>query len=134
MLPITEHNDPIDRLYEHECTAVIAVTRQRAGKTVDGVAFIFLRVADVWYGLSFVDRTLSCKIGDPFGLIFSVDNDWSYKHTDLSPLMLTDTARVTDVYLTEGPYFTKCVICFTHSRSIELRCYWNSGHTMLSIL
>lgn len=134
MIPITEQNGSIDRLFEHEYSAVIALTRQHAGKTIDGVARTFLKVANAWYGLSFVDRTIYCKIDDPFAPFCAVDNGFSYEHTDLSPLMLVDTARVTDVYLTEGSHFTKCVICFSHFRSLVLRHYWNSHRTTLSIL
>jgi hypothetical protein len=134
-LPLSERNGPIGRLFQHECAGVVVLTSQRDGKTIDSARFVFLRIAHSWYRISFWDRSMSCKLDDLSSPTYqSVADGYSYKQTDLSPLLLADTVRITDAHLTEGFNYTNCVFSFTHARSLQLRNYWDSGRTLLSII
>lgn len=132
---LSEDNGPIQNLFEEECTAIVVLSRQESGKTVNTASFTFFRVARSWYRISFPDRVMSCAIDEPSAVKYMrAENGYTYRQTDLSPLILAPTARITDIYAAEGINYTKCVLCLTNARSIQLRHYWGSFRTQLSIL
>lgn len=134
-LPLSAENGPVERLYGHDCSAIVALTMQQAGKTVNGAPFTFLRIADIWYRLSFRDRALFCIVGGPSDARYASTGDgFSYKPTDLSALVFSGTTRVTDIYLTEGQNTTRAVFCLSNARRLELCNYWDSSRTALSII
>lgn len=134
-LSVSESNGQINNLYEHECVAVVILTQQRARKTLDSAAFTFFFVGNAWYRVSFRDRAPFCKLDYPAAPIYRQSEDgFSYLQTDLSPLILREAVRITDAYIIEGQNYTKCRFSFTHSRTLELCNYWDSGNTVLSIL
>lgn len=134
-LPLSEEYGPIQRLFEHECTSAVVLTRQKSGKTIDNAAFTFFKIGRYWFRIFLSNQVISCRLDDLYSPKYGlIEDGYSYKRTDLSPLILADTARITDVYLTQGFNYTKSVFNFTHSRSLQLRYYQDSGRTLLSII
>lgn len=135
VIPTSEGSVPIKLLFQEDCTALITLTLLQTGKPVDNAAFTFLRVAKTWYRISFWDRVTSFKLDEPSAPKYlTAEGDFAYQQTDLSPLILAPTVRITDAYVEEGINYTKLVLSLTNNRSIQLRNYWDSCRTQLSII